>query len=71
MDKERLVSDAACRGCVHYGKLYDGTRCCYYIYDTGRARPRGELPIACSVKMHGCRNAYIRKLEKEGKLLSD
>ena len=68
MDKNMLVSDDACLGCRHYGYFDSGTRCCNYCYDTGNARPRGELPAQCSVKVCGNRAAYIMRLVKDGLL---
>ena len=68
MDKNKLVSDATCKGCRHYGYFDPGTRCCNYCYDTGNARPRMELPAQCSVKVCGNRAAYIMRLVKDGLL---
>lgn len=62
MRKEMLVSNAACRGCIHYGYFYEDTRCCNYCFDTGKCRPKGETPRECSVKELGNRAEYIKKL---------
>ena len=66
MDKNKLVSDDACMGCRHYGYFDPCMRCCNYCYDTGKARPRGELPAQCSVRVNGNRAVYIMRLAKDG-----
>ncbi len=66
MSKDRLVSYAACKGCRHYGFFMPGVHCCNYCYDTGHARPRGELPCECSVKKCGKRANYIQRMIKDG-----
>ena len=71
MNREMLVSDDACGGCVHYGTFYPGIKCCRYLFDTGITRPRGEMPAACSVKEPGRRSIYIRKLIQQGLLAPD
>lgn len=63
-----LVSDAACKGCRHYGYFMPGVRCCNYCFDTGKVRPRGELPGECSVKVLGNRIAYIKYLVRSGQM---
>ena len=68
MDKNKLVSDDACMGCLHYRYFDPCTRCCNYCYDTGNARPRGELPAQCSVRVNGNRAVYIMRLVKDGLL---
>ena len=68
MDKNKLVSDDACMGCRHYRYFDPCTRCCNYCYDTGKARPRGELPAQCSVRVNGNRAVYIMRLVKDGLL---
>lgn len=49
-----VVSDATCRGCIHYGPLAEcsisSMWCCNYILDTGHSRPKGESCVDCSVK---------------------
>ena len=67
-ENPKLVSDAACKGCRHYGYIYSEIRCCNYCFDTGHPRPRGELPAECSVKRNGRRATYIKRLIREGKL---
>ena len=68
MDKNKLVSYDACMGCRYYGYFYSCTRCCNYCNDTGTARPRGELPAQCSVRVNGNRAVYIMRLVKDGLL---
>lgn len=68
MNKEMLVSDEACKGCRHYGYFAPGVRCCNYCYDTGKMRPRGELPAQCSVRVCGDRSVYVMSLVKAGLL---
>lgn len=49
-----VVSDATCKGCIHYAPLAEcsisSMWCCTYILDTGHRRPEGETCAECSVK---------------------
>lgn len=55
MDKEWLVSDAACKGCRYYGYIGidggTGGRCCDYTLYIGKLRD--NPPSACKVKVEG------------------
>ena len=66
MNRKALVSRQACKGCRHYGRFTYGIMCCNYCYDTGYARPRGEVPSECSVKVRENRKKYTQRLIKNG-----
>lgn len=55
VEKERLVSDKTCKGCMYYSYLNAGNkhsgRCCYYTYLTGKIRQ--NKPSKCEVKKLG------------------
>ena len=56
-EKEWLVSDKTCKGCMYYSRLAaagkDSPRCCDYTYLTGKVRQ--NPPRTCEVKQKGKR----------------
>ena len=62
-EKEWLVSDKTCKGCVHYGMFDWSGKIKYCAYTSNTGKIRTDKPKDCTVKQLG-KHVYFDELRK-------